>query len=429
MGARSLLDMVQAIGRSEQLQADLAQPDDVLLERFVRQRDEAAFEAILHRHGPLVHSVCRRLLYDPDDTADAFQASFLVLARKASTIGRRALLANWLYGVAYRVAARARKIRRKQHAREQAAADLNEYPALQNTMESTLTQELCEEVQRLPERYRVPIILCYLEGKTGEEAAKELHCPATTVKGRLALAREMLRHRLTQRGVTVTAGLLVGHALAGPAPAALLAETMKAASAFAAGIPAGGVSAQVLALTKGVLRTMMLSRVKTVAAVLIAVAIVAGVGGVAYRNYAGAKPAEDKKVAKPKADKEAILGTWKVVSVEFGSKKNPEGFEFDLLRKATMIFKKDKQITQIAGGQKEHDYKLDSTKKPKCLDIMDGDPATPAIYSLDGDKLTICFPSAGASERKRPNKLATKEGDGMILLVLEREGKVKPRDK
>jgi RNA polymerase sigma factor (sigma-70 family) len=422
MGARSLLDVVQAIGRSEQLQADLAQSDTVLLERFVRHRDEGAFEAILHRHGPLVYAVCRRLLYSPDDTADAFQATFFILARKAGSIGTGSLLGNWLYGVAYRVGARARKNRLRRDGRELGDADMSRFTAAEQASDSALTQELCEEVQRLPQRYREPIILCYLEGKSIEQAASELSCPATTVKGRLSLARERLRDRMARRGVTLSAAFLAGHVLVGPAPAALIAEVIKAAPAFADGVKVGIVSTQVFALTTGVLRTMLLNKLKTVAAVLLTVALLTGTA-VAYRTFAAQKPADEKKAAKPRADKDAILGTWKVVSVEFGGQKNPEGAEFALLRKAKMTFKKDKLITEIGGGRKEQGYTLDAAKKPKALDIKDGDPATPAIYTLDGNKLTLCFPSAGAAVRNRPTKLATKDGDGMILLVLQREGK------
>src|SRR5262249_2725979 len=152
--------------RSGQLQADLARPDADLLERFVRQRDEAAFEALLHRHGPLVFGVCRRLLYDPHDALDAFQATFLVLAQKAGSVGRQALLGNWPYGVAYKVAARARKHLLRRRQREQTGADLTAVPEVGKPAESDLAQALHEEVQRLPEKYRTAVVLCYLEGKT-----------------------------------------------------------------------------------------------------------------------------------------------------------------------------------------------------------------------------------------------------------------------
>src|SRR5262249_11300885 len=159
-------------------------------------------------------------------------------------------------------------------------------------------------------KYRGPVVLCYLEGKTGEEAARELNCPATTLKGRLSMAREMLRTRLARRGVTLAAGLLAANTLTAQAPAALLDGTFQAASSFAAGgAVAGGASARALALTQGVLRTMLLSKLKVVVAVILSVAVVAGVGGLAYHGRAVDPQAKDK----PQEDAEAILGTWEVV--------------------------------------------------------------------------------------------------------------------
>jgi DNA-directed RNA polymerase specialized sigma24 family protein len=146
MGIRSLLDRFRDVARSEHLQIDQAQPDDELLDRFVRFRDEVAFEAILRRHGPLVYSVCGRLLYSPDDTADAFQATFLILACKAGAIGQRSLLANWLYGVAYRVATRARKNRLRRQLHERHDVEMSSCPEPPKAIGSAFTQELCEEV-------------------------------------------------------------------------------------------------------------------------------------------------------------------------------------------------------------------------------------------------------------------------------------------
>ena len=433
MGSRSLLDMVHSIGRSEQLEADLAQPDAVLLERFVRHRDEAAFEAILHRHGPLVHTVCRRMLYSPDDAADAFQATFLVLARKAGAIGSGSLLAGWLFGVAYRVAARARKDRLRRETREQFDVDMTRFPASEEPRESAITRELCEEVQRLPQKYREPILLCYLEGKTIQEAANELNCPATTIKGRLALARDMLRQRLTRHGVTLTAGLLAGNAAAAPAPAALIAEVLKAAPSFADGMAVGAVSMQVVALAKGVLRTMLLTKIKTVVAVLLTVGLLTGTGGALYQTFAADKPADEKKAdkpkaGKPKADAEAILGTWKAVSMEYDGVKNPAGAEFDLLKTMKVTFTKEKHTIELAGGTKDYKYKLDPSTKPKSLDL-DGDVSVKGVYALAGDKLTMCLPNAGKGGGKRPDKLTTTKEDGRMLVVLKREGKERAKDK
>ena len=184
------------------IDAALALPDDQLLERFVRLRDETAFEALLHRHGPLVFGVCRKLLYDAHDAEDAFQATFLVLARKAGSVAPRSLLGHWLYGVASRVAARVRQTALRR-AREQSGADLSAVPGAAEKEDSDLAPLLHEEVRRLPDKYRRPVVLCYLEGMTNEEAAHQLRWPVGTVKGRLSRARALLRARLTRRGLAL----------------------------------------------------------------------------------------------------------------------------------------------------------------------------------------------------------------------------------
>ncbi len=219
-----------------------------LLERFVTHRDDAAFEALMTRHGPMVLGVCRQLLHDPNDVDDAFQATFLVLVRKAGTLRRCDLLGNWLYGVAYRVATRARVMASRRNDRVAAfqrqivavAAD-GRGPAdnrISNGMQDfELKPRLHEEVHRLPEKYRAPIVLCYFEGLTHEEAAARLGCPLGTVKGRLSRARDLLHRRLTRRGVTLSGATLASNlAIRGvdaAVPASLEHVTLTAAQAVA----------------------------------------------------------------------------------------------------------------------------------------------------------------------------------------------------
>jgi RNA polymerase sigma-70 factor (ECF subfamily) len=167
--------------------------------RFASERDEEAFAVLVRRHGPLVLGVCRRVLGAAPDAEDAFQATFLVLARKAGSIRDPHLLGSWLYGVASRIARKARRAANKRQAREQqlngrvaCAASASADPDLLPVLE--------EELRRLPEKIRAAVGLCYLEGKTNEEAARLLHWPTGTVKGRLARARCLLRQRLTRRG-------------------------------------------------------------------------------------------------------------------------------------------------------------------------------------------------------------------------------------
>jgi len=244
--------------------------DAALLERFVAERDEAAFEVLVWRHGPKVLNLCRRLLRQEQDAEDAFQAAFLVLARKAGSIGKRQALAGWLYRVAYRVALRAKgsALRRRERL-----TDLTEFPAaarIPNADWADVRPVLDEELSRLPEKYRAAFVLCYLEGKTNAEAARELGCPQGTILSRLAWARQRLRARLTRRGLTLSAGILAAaqaqNAPAAVLPAALVAATLDAAVRIAAGGTLTGlVSTEVITLTHGGWHTMLSTKLKIAA--------------------------------------------------------------------------------------------------------------------------------------------------------------------
>jgi RNA polymerase sigma factor (sigma-70 family) len=171
------------------------------LRRFARDRDEAAFAALVERHGPLVLAACRRILGSVQDAEDAFQATFLVLARKAGTIRDPGLLGNWLYGVASRIARKARTALDRRRRHEKCARVPAPFPAPAAVETDDLRPLLDQELSRLPERHRAAVGLCYLEGKSNAEAARLLRCPTGTVKGRLARARQLLRRRLARRGL------------------------------------------------------------------------------------------------------------------------------------------------------------------------------------------------------------------------------------
>jgi RNA polymerase sigma factor (sigma-70 family) len=195
-----------------------AATDARLLEQYACQGDEDAFAELVRRHGPLVWRVCRRVLRHTQQAEEAYQATFLILARRAAKVRKPASLASFLYGVAYRVAhqARADALRRQAPERGPAAAPAPD-PAREAAWRE-LEQILVEEVHALPEKYRVPILLCYWEGRTNEEAAAQLGCPAGTLKTRLLKARRLLHERLTRRGVDLSAGAIVTlFALAGEA--------------------------------------------------------------------------------------------------------------------------------------------------------------------------------------------------------------------
>jgi RNA polymerase sigma-70 factor (ECF subfamily) len=191
--------------RAEVRPASGSPGDADLLRRFAADRCEEAFATLVRRHGPLVLSVCRRVLGDVPDAEDAFQATFLVLARRAGSIADPERLGNWLYGVAARVALKARGSLRRRQAREKQVRlpDASPNPAPPSTDDDSAAV-LREELGRLPEKYRAAVGLCYLEGKSNAETAGLLRWPIGTVKGRLARARELLRSRLAGRGLGVT---------------------------------------------------------------------------------------------------------------------------------------------------------------------------------------------------------------------------------
>jgi RNA polymerase sigma factor (sigma-70 family) len=268
-----------------------AQPTDgLLLEAFIARRDEAAFAALVRRHGPMVLGVCRRVLGNVHDAEDAFQAAFLVLARKAASVRPRELVGHWLYGVAFRTALKARALAARRQARERQVREMPEREAPREEAWSDLQPLLDHELSRLPEKYRVPLVLCELEGKSKREVARHLGLPEGTVSSRLVRARQALRRRLSRRGLTLSAGALavalseLGAPAAVPGP--LMLATVKAAAPFAAG-GAAAVPAPVAALTEGVLKAMLLTKLKIGAAFLLALgALALGMGVIAHRAWA-----------------------------------------------------------------------------------------------------------------------------------------------
>jgi RNA polymerase sigma-70 factor (ECF subfamily) len=194
-------------------------PDRQLLERFTTGGDEAAFETLLRRHGPMVLGVCRRVLHDPHDADDAFQATFLVLTRKAASISKRDSVGGWLYQVAYNMALKAKASATARQRHERRAGDRSPVDPLTELTGRELVAVLDEVLQQLPERYRAPLVLCYLEGKTRDEAAQQLGWTMGTLKRRLQQARTSLRRQLQHRGLAMPAALLAaqgdGHCTGG----------------------------------------------------------------------------------------------------------------------------------------------------------------------------------------------------------------------
>jgi RNA polymerase sigma factor (sigma-70 family) len=273
--------------------------DRQLLEQFAGSRDEAAFTALVQRYGPQVLGVCRRMLGNDHDADDVFQATFLVLAAKAGSIGWRESISSWLYNVAYHLAAKTRRgaIRRRQH--ELRAAKMAAKKTASCPDGGELHAILDDELQQLPEKYRMPLLLCYLQSQTREEAARQLGWTEIEVKGRMQRGRDLLRNRLLRRGLAITAGLPATLSQQAPAavPSILVTTTVKAAVS-------GAVAAPVAALVRGALQAMFWSKLQTRGLLALAVVLTLGLGmsGIFYFYTAdvsaqGAAPANVTKSA------------------------------------------------------------------------------------------------------------------------------------
>jgi RNA polymerase sigma factor (sigma-70 family) len=284
MATSQMNEVIQHLRKAVLLRNSAGLTDGQLLEDYLSRKEEAALAALVRRHAPMVWGVCRRVLDSHHDAEDAFQATFLVLVRKAPSIACRELLANWLYGVAHQTALKARGTIAKRKIRERQVTEMPEPASVEKDFRDDLQPLLDQELSRLPDSYRAVIVLCDLEGKTRKEVACQLGLPEGTVGSRLARARVMLAKRLSQHGLAVSGGalgtMLAQNVASAGVPALVVSNTVKAASFFAAGQTAGAglVSAKAAALTEGVLQTMLLSKIKVATAVLV-VAVAVGVSG------------------------------------------------------------------------------------------------------------------------------------------------------
>ncbi|MDY3556027.1 sigma-70 family RNA polymerase sigma factor [Gemmata sp. JC717] len=277
-----LLDAVAGAG---------ARTDGQLLDSFARRRDQGAFAELVHRHGAMVLGVCRRVLGNAADADDAFQAVFLVLARKAAAVRDRERLGPWLHGVAFNAARRLKRANLRRTARERGRAGQLEQTAAAADESAELHAVLDEELARLPDRYRSVLVLCDLEGRTRKEAAHALGCPEGTVGGRLARARELLAARLGARGVCPALGALAGALV--PVGAGAVAPALVAALVRAVGVDElardaarGPISSHVSELAEGVVSSMFAIKLQKVTAVVLCcgLALACAAGGVRLAN-------------------------------------------------------------------------------------------------------------------------------------------------
>jgi RNA polymerase sigma factor (sigma-70 family) len=303
--------VIQQLRRWTLLPDAAGQSDAQLLERFQNKGDALAFEALLGRHGPMVLGVCRRVLRDHHEAEDAFQATFLVFVRKARDVSPAGALANWLYGVAYRTAlkAKARAAMRRSH--EQRAANNRTPREMPAAAESELPAALDDALSRLADKYRIPFILCELEGHSQRDAARQLGWPEGTLFVRLMRAKKLLAKRLARRGFGPAAALTavaLTHTASASVPAALMARTVNAVVAGAhSAMATGAISVEVADLVKGVVRSMLFTRFKIAFVILLAVGV-----GFGARPFVGAFFADEQSdknaIVQPKDAKAADAG-------------------------------------------------------------------------------------------------------------------------
>jgi RNA polymerase sigma factor (sigma-70 family) len=259
-------------------------PDAQLLTQFVTGHDEAAFAALVRRHGPMVLGVCRRILQHVEDAEDVFQATFLVLARKAHAVVRRDTVGSWLYRVAYRTAQEARIMRARRRAKEGSVQELP-HPEVAPLDVQDWRAILDDELSRLPDKYQAPLVLCDLESRSRKDAAQQLRIPEGTLSSRLAKARRMLAVRLGRRGVTLAGGALAAalaqDALSAQVTGPVVADTARVATLVLTGQLAT-VATPVAVLMKGALQAMFMAKFKLVGVMILVAALTLGLGSVAY---------------------------------------------------------------------------------------------------------------------------------------------------
>jgi RNA polymerase sigma factor (sigma-70 family) len=463
MATSQMSEVIQHLRRTVLLHDGAGLTAGQLLEDYISRRDEAALAALVQRHGPMVWGVCRRVLRHHHDAEDAFQATFLVLVRKAASIVPRQMVANWLYGVAHQTALNARAAAAKRKRRERQVTEMPEPAVTEQDLWHDLQPILDEELSRLPDKYRSVVILCDLEGKTRKEAARQIGVPDGTVAGWLARARVRLAKRLAQRGVVLSGGALAAvlsqNGASAAVPTSVVSSTIRAASLYAAGQGAatGAISVKVVALTEGVMKAVFLSKLKSVSVVLLVVAAQIGALSMIYQSQAAdqqkaqratensdnteKQPVANKKDKKDKSDEEQLQGTWKIVStIDCGEEVKEVGeWTFQEMKIKTMTQRngrklwgrirfqinsraKPKEIDMVAEGVGDDDSLLKLASSGWEMDKrFFNEQRMQGIYALEGDTLKICI-----SRKSEERPTAFQEGLLSIRMTFQ---KVNPKEK
>ncbi|HEX4588700.1 MAG TPA: sigma-70 family RNA polymerase sigma factor [Gemmataceae bacterium] len=379
-------------------------PDRELLRRYLAGQDRSALEALVRRHGGMVLGVCRRMLGDRHEAEDAFQATFLVFVRKAGTIRSDGLVGPWLYGVATRTALKARALAARRRAREKQVSALPNVPGPAGPAAADWLPLLDREVAGLPAKYRLPVLLCDLHGLSRGDASRQLAIPEGTLSSRLARARELLRRRLSKRGVGATV-LLAAVVFPSAAPAALVETTVRAATAFAAGAP--------LATPPAVLATAVLAGFRR-AGLALAAAVLASlalIGGGAFLLLRGGGPAT---MITAQAELQILEGDWTVTAITMdGAAGIPPG----AVSVQSMSFRGNHVNWPF-----ESDFTIDPTAHPKqitmtCPKVPPPNNLMLGIYQINGDEMKFCISAPG---NDRPAEFATAPGSMRFLVTLKR---------
>jgi RNA polymerase sigma factor (sigma-70 family) len=335
-----IIRVIQRIRRIALLQDAGELTDGQLLECFVSRQDVAALEVLVRRHGPMVWGVCGRILHNHHDAEDAYQATFLVLVRKAGSIVPREMVGNWLYGVAHQTARKARATTAKRRVRERQVADMPEPIVTEQDLGRDLQSVLDQELSRLPDKYRVAIVLCDLEGKTRKEAARQLGCPEGTLAARLTRGRVMLAKRLARHSLAVSGGALAGllsqQMASACVPASVVSSTIKAVTLVAAGqaTATGAISVKVAVLAQGVIHAMFLNKLKTCVLAVLLTLVGVGSGAIALNGLARAGRAQEPAAELGSLQVEKDTGTPKPLT-------DPED-AIDFLKKKGVQLERDK---------------------------------------------------------------------------------------
>jgi RNA polymerase sigma factor (sigma-70 family) len=417
--------VIRHLRRAVLRQDEAAWTDGQLLGSFIDQKDEAAFEALVRRHGPMVFGVCRRVVGNHHDAEDAFQATFLVLARKASSVRPRERVANWLHGVALRTAMKAKTITAKRRGREKQVTEMPEAEAAQQDQWRDLQPLLDQELNSLPDNYRLPILLCYVEGKTIKIAAQQLGWPQGSLAGRLARGRKLLAKRLASRGVMLSAGSLAAlvsqNVASAGVPTSLMSSTIKAATMIAAGQAsvAGLVPAKVAALMEGMLKTTLINKLKTVTAIVLLLGLMASGAAVVTSQSAAAQ--SEKSPISTQRDKLSsgatqLDGTWIVVDhLDNGRRVPSEKFSN---AKHQLVIKGDSWTEICSETVLEYAMTLDPLRRPPHINLFHDFRWNHGIYELLTDNTLIdCCTMPG---KPRPTEFTAKAGSNRSLTVYKR---------